>query len=97
MRSRYSAFVKTEIDYLRDTTWPPAQKHFDDAGYTARATNSIWIGLDIADKEAGGSNDAKGTVTFIARSMVNGNMLEHREKSLFKKKSGRWYYVRAIE
>ena len=96
MRSRYSAFVKHEIDYLKETTWPPYQKHFDEAGYLARAKNSIWLGLEILDIKDGKENDTQGTVTFIAKSMLNSELIEQREKSLFKKKNGVWYYVKAV-
>lgn len=96
MRSRYSAFAKHEITYLKETTWPPYQKHFDEVGYLARAKDSIWLGLEIEDTEAGKKSDTKGTVTFVAKSMVNGAVNEQREKSLFKKKNGVWYYVKAV-
>ena len=97
MRSRYSAFAKHEIDYLKQTTWPPYQKHFDEAGYLTRAKDSIWLGLEILECEDGKESDTKGTVTFIARSMLNGELIEQREKSLFKNKNGVWFYVKAVE
>jgi len=96
MRSRYAAFAKHEITYLKQTTWPPHQKHFDEAGYLARAKDSIWLGLTIEATEAGDETDTKGTVTFTAKSMVNGTLNEQREKSLFKKKNSAWYYVKAV-
>ena len=96
MRSRYSAFAKHEISYLKQTTWPPYQKHFDEAGYLTRAKNSIWLGLEILETEAGSEKDTKGTVTFTAKLMMNGVVNEQTEKSLFKKKNGQWFYVRAV-
>ena len=97
MRSRYCAFVKQEIGYLKNTTWPAYQKYFDETGYAERASNSIWLGLSIDDTEDGGVYDIKGTVTFMAKSMTGGQIHEQREKSLFKKKQGQWYYVKAVE
>ena len=96
MRSRYSAFTKQEIQYLHDTTWPAYQKHFDEAGYAERASNSIWLGLAILETEAGLESDTQGTVTFNAKSMMNGTVHEQTEKSLFKKKAGKWFYVKAL-
>jgi len=96
MRSRYCAFVKQEIAYLKETTWPVYQKHFDEAGYAERAKESIWLGLSIEDTEDGREQDTKGTVTFTAKSMMGVQVHEQREKSLFKKKQGRWYYVKAV-
>ena len=97
MRSRYSAFAKQEIVYLRETTWPPYQKYFDEAGFLARSANSIWLGLEITDKDAGGETDTKGTVTFTAKSMAHGEVQEQKEKSLFKRKNGNWYYVKPLD
>ena len=97
MRSRYSAFVKNEVQYLRATTWPPRQKHFDDAGYSERAAASIWLGLLIHETTDGAENDTRGTVTFTAKSMLHGTIHEQTEISLFKKKKDRWYYVKPME
>ncbi len=94
MRSRYSAFVKAEIQYLKETTWPPRQKDFDAAGYKERAANSLWLGLTIHECENGQVTDSKGHVRFTARSMMDGKLHEQTENSLFKKKDGRWYYVK---
>ncbi|MEM9278904.1 MAG: YchJ family metal-binding protein [Pseudomonadota bacterium] len=96
MRSRYSAFARQEISYLRETTWLANQKHFDERGYTDRATNSIWLGLTIHETGDGLEEDTRGTVTFTARSMMNGHVQEQTEKSLFRKKNGKWFYVKAV-
>lgn len=97
MRSRYAAFVTGNIDYLKETYWPKYQRNFDVAGYEARSQNSTWLGLHIEDTEAGTADDTTGTVTFTATSLVNGSLNRQREKSLFKKKGSRWYYVEPIE
>ena len=96
MRSRYSAFAKSRIDWLQATTWPPNRKHFDLEGYRDRANDSLWLGLEILEITDGSPQDTKGTVTFLARSMVGGKLTEQREKSLFRKKQDRWYYVKPI-
>lgn len=93
MRSRYSAFVQEKISYLKDTLWPKFQRDFDEKSYRLRAVNSTWLSLEIIDKEEGQASDTKGTVTFIATSLENGAIKKQQEKSLFKKKAGRWYYV----
>ncbi|MEP3264299.1 MAG: YchJ family metal-binding protein [Hyphomicrobiales bacterium] len=97
MRSRYSAFVKAEITYLKDTYWPKFQRDFDEASYRARAINSTWLGLEIEATDGGESAETTGTVTFVATSMTQGSINKQREKSLFKKKAGRWYYVEQID
>ncbi|WP_343562195.1 YchJ family protein [Kiloniella sp. b19] len=101
MRSRYAAYVKQQIDYLRETLWPSEQRKFDALGTLQRATQSEWLGLEIVACEKGLADDQQGTVTFVARSrfegMPFGETHEQREKSLFKRKAGRWYYVRALK
>ena len=96
MRSRYSAYAKQEISYLKDTLWPRYQKDFNELGTLLRATDSRWLGLDIIETIQGTKSDKQGVVLFIARSVVDGVSHEQREKSLFKKKAGRWYYVKAM-
>lgn len=96
MRARYAAFAKAEITYIKDTYWPKFQRNFDETSYRARAINSTWLGLEIEAIEKGGDADTTGTVTFIATSLANGSFEKQREKSLFKKKAGRWYYVEPI-
>ncbi|MXN65079.1 zinc chelation protein SecC [Stappia sp. GBMRC 2046] len=96
MRSRYSAYVRREMDYLEETLWPAKRRHFDKQAAERWATESAWVGLSVLKSEAGGKDDARGTVLFIARFFAGGDMHEHRELSLFRKKSGRWYYVEGL-
>ncbi|MEM8797994.1 MAG: YchJ family metal-binding protein [Pseudomonadota bacterium] len=95
MRSRYSAFVTANVDYLHDTLWPSERRQFSHAAFEARAKDSIWLGLMILATERGGTSDRDGTVTFEAHSLINGTHDTHREKSFFKKKGRHWYYVKA--
>ena len=96
MRSRYSAYVKEEVTYLKETLWPAYQKQFDPIGTLLRARDSRWLGLEILATGAGQKKDKEGFVLFVARSVVNGLVNEQREKSLFRQKGGRWYYLRAL-
>nr|WP_321445233.1 YchJ family metal-binding protein [uncultured Cohaesibacter sp.] len=97
MRSRYSAFALQRIDYLRETLWPAYQPGFDAFSTAKWAAENHWAGLTILDKSQGGTKDRQGTILFEARYLFAGNLQTHRENSLFKKKSGRWYYVKAVE
>lgn len=96
MRSRYAAFVTEDTAYLKDTYWPAYQSSFDADSYAKRAQASLWLGLEVLATEKGNRNDTSGTVTFIASAMINASINKHREKSLFRKKGGRWYYVEAL-
>ncbi|MCV6548616.1 MAG: YchJ family metal-binding protein [Cohaesibacter sp.] len=96
MRSRYSAYVLHEIDYLRQTLWPAYQPNFDAFGTAQWAYNNHWTGLKILACDKGGKEDRKGSVLFEASYLATGILQTHRELSLFRKKSGRWYYVEAL-
>lgn len=96
MRSRYSAYALEEIGYLRETLWPRYQPGFDTAAVSKWARESHWIGLSILKTEEGLAGDSRGTVLFVARYLADGEMREHRELSLFRKKSGRWYYIEGL-
>ncbi|MFD2207728.1 YchJ family protein [Kiloniella antarctica] len=96
MRSRYCAYVEEEIAYLKETLWPRYQTDFDELGTLLRAKDSRWLGLDIVETCQGTKKDKEGIVLFIARSVIGGIVNEQREKSLFRQKSKRWYYVKAL-
>lgn len=95
MRSRYTAYVRRDIPYLKETLWPKFQKALDVLGLKAWAETKHWVGLEILKTAAGGPNDRLGMVLFVARSLEDGAVKEHREYSLFRKKKNRWYYVEA--
>jgi SEC-C motif-containing protein len=92
MRSRYAAFVKGDIDYLQDTLAPGTREDFDRKAITHWSNQSQWLGLEIRSIEAGGETDDAGYVEFVASFVNEGNRYDHRERSLFKKSDGRWYF-----
>lgn len=96
MRSRYTAYVRQEIGYLKDTLWPKFQPRFDFAATAAWAAENHWAGLTVLDSKNGGAGDRDGTVLFEARYLAGGTLHTHRELSLFRKKAGRWFYVEAV-
>lgn len=96
MRSRYSAFALQKIDYLRDSLWPKYQPGFDAFATAKWAADNHWVGLKIVTTVKGDAKDRQGTVLFEARYLSSGKLHTHRENSLFKKKSGRWYYLEAV-
>ena len=96
MRSRYSAFALQKIDYLHDTLWPNYQPGFDAFATAKWASDNHWAGLTIIATQQGHVKDRQGTVLFEARYLSAGKLQTHREHSLFKKKSGRWYYLEAV-
>ena len=97
MRSRYSAYVKARMSYLRDTLAPGDRAQFDEPGARKWATESQWKGLTIESTERGGPADDEGTVTFTARYVAEGSEREHKELAVFKRdpQSKAWYFDEA--
>ena len=93
MRSRYSAFVKAEVDYLL-ATHPEPELNAAERRRALREScrHTSWLGLRVLQTSAGGANDVQGTVQFEAR--YRGGVL--RETSLFERREGRWCYIRAL-
>lgn len=95
MRSRYSAFSRGDVDYLKKTLAPESRSDFDENSVRDWATKSKWLGLEIKRTEGGQAGDTTGVVEFIARYAVNGQSFDHHELSQFRKDSdtGQWYFV----
>jgi len=92
MRARYSAHVKTEIDFIVDTTHPEKRSTIDRKQVTAWSKKSEWLGLKIVASEAGGENDQEGTVEFVARYREKERPVEHHEIAEFVREEGEWYF-----
>lgn len=93
MRSRYTAYVKTEINYIHDTLHPSRRQKFNREEAVAWSKKSDWQALEIIKTEAGGPNDDAGIVEFIARYAEKGKRVEHHEVAEFSKIDDRWYFV----
>ena len=88
MRSRYTAYTRGDADYLR-ATWHPTTRHQElDTDPAVR-----WLGLKIIATEAGGPEDQRGLVEFVARYKIGGRAHRLHERSRFKRFQGRWFYV----
>ena len=88
MRSRYSAFVRLDADYLL-RTWHP-----DTAPATLELDRGMgWRRLDILSTGGGGPFDSAGTVEFKAHYRYDGARGVLHEVSRFVREDGRWYYV----
>ena len=89
MRSRYTAYVLGEIDYVLST-----QTEKGDRAETERwAKESEWLGLTIEETSEGGEEDDEGIVAFSARYKSDGEEITHRERAFFRKRKGRWIYA----
>ena len=93
MRSRYTAFVRSAIDYLIDTHHASTRRTADRAAIAAWSRDTTWLGLEIIATERGGEDDTDGIVEFTARGTTKGAPFAQRERSRFRREDGRWYYV----
>lgn len=87
MRSRYTAYVLGNADYLQ-ATWHPdtvPQK------LQLNEPSSQWLGLII--KRCENSDDDHALVEFVARYKINGRAHRLHEVSRFVREHGRWYYL----
>ncbi|MCV6620535.1 MAG: YchJ family metal-binding protein [Cellvibrionaceae bacterium] len=92
MRSRYTAHVLGDIDYLM-ATWQHSAGQAEDTRAWVEAHD--WLGLQVLQCRKGGSQQNEGTVEFIAyyRPKGSSERLAHHELSSFSKIDGRWLYV----
>lgn len=96
MRSRYSAFVLADINYLMKShhasTRPIKEKH-DILVWTKSVQ---WLGLQIISKSTGLASDVEGRVEFKASFVENGKPQCIHENSYFVKENGEWFYKSGI-
>lgn len=87
MRSRYSAFVLENADYLLKTWYTshrPVSLPFE--------PNIKWLGLQVQKHTV--NDAAHAEVTFLARQRDHtGRAVRLHERSRFVREHGVWYYV----
>lgn len=87
MRSRYSAFVLDELDYLL-ATWHTSTRP---ASLIPNPPGLKWLGLEVRRHALIDSHHA--TVEFVARHKLGGRAQRRQEVSRFVREEGRWFYV----
>lgn len=86
MRSRYSAFVRGDLPYLR-ASWHPSTCPAD----LQLEPGVKWLGLEVRDHRV--LDDTHAEVEFVARSRVAGRGQRLHERSRFVLEAGRWTYL----
>ncbi len=90
MRSRYSAFVVDDVDYLF-RTWHPRTRPAD----LTLPAQRTWTGLVVLASDDGGAGDDLGVVEFEAHYVAAGRPGVQHEVSRFERRRGVWVYVEA--
>ena len=93
MASRYVAYTVAAVDYLLETHDADTRKMVDRAATEDWARKAEWQSLEIVRTEAGGPDDQRGVVEFIARYKRAGADHVHHEVSDFRRIKGRWFFV----
>jgi SEC-C motif-containing protein len=94
MRSRYSAFTRADIEYIKKTMAAEAKEDFDVKGTQDWAEQAKWMGLQIIDTKDGGEGDETGMVEFTATYEIKGDAIDHHEVAQFRRdKKGAWLFV----
>ena len=92
MRSRYTAYVEHEIDYIINTCVQRGKKEIDPQSTRDWSEKSNWLGLKIISTEKGSPNDTKGIVEFEAVYEHDGIKEVHHETAKFIKEKDEWLY-----
>lgn len=87
MRSRYSAFVRDDLDYLLATWHSSTRPH----SLEPNPEGLQWLGLEVRHHER--ISDTEATVEFVARNRLNGRANRLHEVSRFVCEQGQWFYV----
>lgn len=88
MRSRYTAHVTGDAEYLWRTWHPRARP-----ASTALDPDAEWRRLEIVDPNGGGPFDDTGTVHFRAHYRRHGRRGVLDERSVFVREGGVWLYL----
>ena len=87
MRSRYSAYVLEQGDYLL-ASWHPSTRPSTRPEFPAGLR---WLGLEVRAHHIEDADHAR--VEFVARNKLGGRAERLHELSRFVREGGRWYYV----
>lgn len=81
MRSRYTAYVLQDVDYLVETQADP-----DREAVAKWAAEAEFTGLEVRDA-------TPDEVEFVATWRVGPEVHRHHERSRFERRGGRWIYL----
>lgn len=87
MRSRYTAFVLDELDYLL-ATWHGTTRPTD---LSPNPPGLKWLGLTVVEHIVQDADHA--VVAFVARNRLHGRAHRLEETSRFVREKKRWMYV----
>ncbi|BAI75509.1 sec-C motif domain protein (plasmid) [Azospirillum sp. B510] len=93
MRSRYTAFVRHDIDHIERSYAPESRSAFSRADAERMARECEWGPLTVMKTEERGDD---GMVEFFLTFQRDGEEWPLHERSRFRKVDGRWLYVDSV-
>lgn len=93
MRSRYSAYVLSNFDYIQNTMHGKPLSNFDQAAAALQAKETTWLGLTIIKAPKIQPSSQTGFVEFMARYCYKNTRYVLHEISEFHRENGRWFYI----
>lgn len=99
MRSRYSAYTTSAIDYLLASTHPETRSLHKASEIKSWAESTDWRQLRIIHRMPDTTNNStadntNAEVEFVAFYQQDGQLKQHHELSQFKKNADRWYFYK---
>ncbi len=95
MRSRYTAYAHSMIDYIAKTVRGKARHDFCAQSAKQWSQSVVWDSLTVLEISPVDVFSTRGTVTFEARYIDKGSLCVMYEKSQFEMIDGVWFYVSA--
>ncbi|WP_299436268.1 YchJ family metal-binding protein [uncultured Aquimarina sp.] len=93
MRSRYSAFVLANGDYLMKSHHSSTRPLKEKKSIVKWAKSVKWVKLEVLHTTKGSISDEDGAVEFKAFYFENGTLEVIHENSAFVKENGSWVYL----
>lgn len=92
MRSRYTAYATGKVQYVIDTHHPDTSDEIDANAARRWSQEAEWHGLEVVGTSGGSEQDDEGTVEFIATYEMRDKVRSHRERAVFRRHEGRWFF-----
>jgi SEC-C motif domain protein len=96
MRSRYSAFVAGNLDYIENTSAGEARLKFNRTELEQSLPGTQWLGLEISERQGGQAEDTVGFITFRVQYNDHGRLFTQTERSEFRRIGGEWRYWKGV-
>lgn len=95
MRSRFTAYVLGQAEYIQATTHPDARSATLLSDIEETIQTIQWRNLRILSTHLGSPRDKIGKVEFQADYTVKDKTQTHHERSRFRRFQGTWHYLDA--